>query len=145
MGTCSRYPYPRVYFFGIVATMIRRTSRAHRGTVSLAESESISPHVWSRRAFLALAAVPAAVGGPRALMAAPGKKIPLGLEMYTLKVEEQKDRLATLRTVAKMGYEGVEFWGPYVDWTAAYAKEVRKQLDDLGLACFSAHTRPSHW
>jgi sugar phosphate isomerase/epimerase len=78
-------------------------------------------------------------------MAAPRKKIPLGLEMYTLKAEEQKDRLATLRAVAKMGYEGVEFWGPYVEWTAAYAKEVRKQLDDLGLTCFSTHTRPSHW
>ena len=65
--------------------------------------------------------------------------------MYTLKDEEQKDRLATLRAVAKMGYEGVEFWGPYVEWTPAYAKEVRKQLDDLGLACYSAHTRPSHW
>ena len=105
----------------------------------------MTPHVWSRRAFLALATVPAAVGGARALMAAPRKKIPLGLGMYTLKDEEQKDRLATLRAVAKMGYEGVEFWGPYVEWTAAYARQVRKQLDDLGLTCYSAHTRPSHW
>ena len=105
----------------------------------------MTPHVWSRRAFLALAAVPAAGGGARALMAAPRKKIPLGLGMYTLKDEEEKDRLATLRAVAKMGYEGVEFWGPYVEWTPAYAREVRKQLDDLGLACYSTHTRPSHW
>ena len=106
----------------------------------------MTPHSWSRRSVLAaLAAAPAAIGGSRALMAAPRKKIPVGLGLYTLKDEEEKDRLATLRTVAKMGYEGVEFWGPYVDWKPAYAKEVRKQLDDLGIACYSAHTRPSHW
>src|SRR3982751_5695562 len=125
--------------------MSSRTSREYRDGASSMEGRSPTPHVWSRRAFLALAAVPVAVGGSRAVMAAPRKKIPLGLEMYTLRAEEEKDRLATLRAVAKMGYEGVEFWGPYIDWTAAYAKQVRKQLDDLGLACYSAHTRPSHW
>ncbi len=125
--------------------MSRQTSRQHRGTASLAESRTTTPNDWSRRAFLALAAASAAAGGSRSLMAAPRKKIPVGLGMYSLKDEEQKDRLATLRTVAKMGYQGVEFWGPYVDWTPAYAKEVRKQLDDLGIACYSAHTRPSHW
>src|SRR5215212_510288 len=118
--------------------MVRRASRECRSTAVLAESRSMTPHVWSRRGFLALTAAPAAVGTSRALMATPRKKIPLGLEMYTLKDEEQKDRLATLRAVAKMGYEGVEFWGPYVEWTAGYARQVRKQLDDLGLACYSA-------
>ena len=48
----------------------------------------MTPHVWSRRAFLALAAVAAVGGGARVLMATPRKKIPLGLGMYTLKDED---------------------------------------------------------
>ncbi len=38
-----------------------------------------------------------------------------------------------------MGYECVEFFSPYYDWTADHAKEVRKQLDDLGMKCYSTH------
>lgn len=38
-----------------------------------------------------------------------------------------------------MGYEGVEFFGPYFAWTEAFAKDVRRQLDDLHLPCFSTH------
>jgi len=105
---------------------------------------------FSRRTFLAAAgAVPLAAAFARAgepgPVPAPRKKIPVGLEMYTLKDEEQKDRMAALRAVAKMGYEGVEFWGPYFDWTPAYAKEVKALLDELGIACFSTHTRPPYW
>ena len=45
----------------------------------------------------------------------------------------------TLRTVAKIGYEVVEFYSPYFGWTFPFAKEVRARLDDLGLRCFSTH------
>ncbi len=38
-----------------------------------------------------------------------------------------------------MGYEVVEFYSPYFKWTPAYAKEVRTQLDDLNLRCYSTH------
>jgi sugar phosphate isomerase/epimerase len=38
-----------------------------------------------------------------------------------------------------MGYEVVEFWAPYYDWTPAQAKDVRKLLDDLGIKCNSTH------
>ena len=38
-----------------------------------------------------------------------------------------------------MGYEVVEFWAPYYDWTPAQAKDVRKLLDDLGIRCNSTH------
>jgi sugar phosphate isomerase/epimerase len=41
-----------------------------------------------------------------------------------------------------MGYPGVEFYGPYFDWTPAYAKDVRKLLDDLGIRCYSTHNSP---
>ena len=53
--------------------------------------------------------------------------------------ELQKDLMGTVRAVAKMGYEVVEFFSPYFEWTPAYAKEVRKLLDDLGIRCLSTH------
>jgi sugar phosphate isomerase/epimerase len=100
----------------------------------------------SRRVFLTLVgAAPFASALSEAAPPTPRKKIPVGLEMYTLKDEEQKDRMAALRAVARMGYEGVEFWGPYFEWTPAYAKEVRAQLDALGIACYSNHTRAEYW
>ena len=53
-----------------------------------------------------------------------------------------KDLPGTVTAVAKMGYEVVEFYAPYFDWTPAYAKEVRKLLDDLGIRCNSTHNNP---
>ena len=100
----------------------------------------------SRRAFLAAAgAAPLASALGEAGASPARKKVPVGLGMYTLKDEEQRDRMATLRAVARMGYEGVEFWGPYFEWTVAYASEVKALLDELGLACYSTHTRAAYW
>jgi sugar phosphate isomerase/epimerase len=75
---------------------------------------------------------------PVAALAA-GKQIPVGLELYSVRDELKKDEAATLQGVAKMGYECVEFFAPYYDWDAEHAKQVRKQLDDLGLKCYSTH------
>ena len=44
-----------------------------------------------------------------------------------------------MRAVAKMGYQVVEFYAPYFDWTAAQAKDMRKLMDDLGIRCNSTH------
>src|SRR5947208_93370 len=49
------------------------------------------------------------------------------------------DLPGTVRTVAGMGYEIVEFYAPYFDWTPAMARDVRKLLDDLGIRCNSTH------
>ena len=38
-----------------------------------------------------------------------------------------------------MGYEVVEFYAPYLDWTTETAKDVRKRMDDVGLKCHSTH------
>jgi sugar phosphate isomerase/epimerase len=70
---------------------------------------------------------------------AKGKHIPVGLELYSVRDELAKDLMATVTAVAKMGYEVVEFYAPYLAWTPAYAKEVRKHLDDLGIRCLSTH------
>ena len=92
------------------------------------------PLVLSRRAFLAAsaAAVPlaAAIGG---------KQIPIGLEMYSVRDDLQKDLPGTVSAVAKMGYQCVEFYAPYYDWSHDEAKQVRKQMDDLGIRCYSTH------
>jgi len=79
---------------------------------------------------------------PLALSAAGGKKIPIGLELYSVRNEMAKDLTATVTAVAKMGYEVVEFFGSYSDWTEDYAKQVRKLLDDLGIRCNSTHNGP---
>jgi sugar phosphate isomerase/epimerase len=96
----------------------------------------------SRREFLgALAAAPVAALASRSLASAQSgvSKVPIGLELYSVRDELKKDPQATLQAVAKMGYECVEFYATYYDWTPEHAKEVRKQLDDLGLRCYSTH------
>jgi sugar phosphate isomerase/epimerase len=67
------------------------------------------------------------------------KHIPVGLELYSVRGELAKDLMATVTEVAKMGYEVVEFYAPYLSWSPAYAREVRKLLDDLGIRCPSTH------
>jgi sugar phosphate isomerase/epimerase len=66
-------------------------------------------------------------------------KIPVGLELYSVRQELQKDDIGTLQAVAKMGYQVVEFYSPYTSWTPEKAKEIRKVLDDLGMRCLSTH------
>ncbi|MCC6588445.1 MAG: sugar phosphate isomerase/epimerase [Bryobacterales bacterium] len=87
----------------------------------------------SRRTFLAGSAA-----APFALSAAK-KKPPVGIELYSVRDQLKQDLFGTVKAVAKMGYEGVEFYSPYFDWTPAYAKDVRKLLDDLNIKCYSTH------
>src|SRR5881296_2704118 len=88
----------------------------------------------SRRSFLALAAA-----APFAATASQAKTTPVGLELYSVLNELKENLTETVRAVAKMGYECVEFYAPYFEWTPAYAKEVRKLLDDLSIRCLSTH------
>lgn len=80
--------------------------------------------------------------GPLAAAAAGAKKIPIGLELYSVRGEMKKDEVSTVRAVAKVGYECVEFYSPYYDWTTEQAKQMRKELDDLGVKCYSTHNSP---
>jgi len=102
----------------------------------------------SRRNFVALSgALTAALGLARTSVTgwsaesegASKKKIPIGLELYSVRGELGKDLRKTLDAVGKMGYEVVEFYSPYFKWTPPFAKEVRAQLDDLGVRCYSTH------
>jgi sugar phosphate isomerase/epimerase len=82
--------------------------------------------------------VTASAVAPLALSAA-GKNLPIGLELYSVRGELAKNLPATVTAVAKMGYQVVEFFAPYYQWTEDYAKQVRKLLDDLGMRCNSTH------
>ncbi len=93
--------------------------------------------MFTRRQFLATTAAAATVA-----VAAEPKHIPIGLELYSVRNELKKDLFGTVTDVAKLGYEGVEFYSPYFAWTADYAREVRAQLDGLGISCWSTHNGP---
>jgi len=90
----------------------------------------------SRRSFLSLAA---SASVALALPAAAKKRLPIGIELYAVRDELQKDLMGTVRKVAQLGYEVVEFYSPYTQWTTDYAKDVRKLLDELKIKCLSTH------
>ena len=92
---------------------------------------------FSRRSFLGFFAA-----APLLAALAGNKHIPVGLELYSVREDLKKDLMGTVRGVAKLGYECVEFFSPYYDWTLDYAKDVRKELDTLGVHCYSTHNGP---
>jgi sugar phosphate isomerase/epimerase len=92
----------------------------------------------SRRSFLAISAT-----APLwASLATAKENIPVGLELYSVRDDLKKDLPGTVRGVAKMGYQCMEFYAPYYQWTLDYAKGVRKELDELGVRCYSTHNGP---
>jgi sugar phosphate isomerase/epimerase len=76
--------------------------------------------------------------GPVSRLAAAegGKKIPVGLQLYSVRNECAKDLPAVLKAVSAMGYKGVEFAG----YHGRSAADLRKLLDDNGLVCCGTHT-----
>jgi sugar phosphate isomerase/epimerase len=101
--------------------------------------------VLSRRSFLAMsAAFPFALCG-FAQGAAKSNLIPVGLELYSVREALKKDPEGTVRAVAAMGYEAVEFYAPYFEWTEAQAKQMRKLMDDLGIKCYSTHNNEDYF
>ena len=62
-------------------------------------------------------------------------RIPIGLQLYSIRKDCERDLPGTLRAVAEMGYEGVEFAGYY----GRSAEELRKMVDDLGLKVCGTH------
>jgi len=88
----------------------------------------------TRRTFLASSATL-----PWVLRAQAAASIPVGLELYSVRNELERDPQATVRAVAKMGYQCVEFYAPYFEWSEEQTKQMRKLLDDLGIRCFSTH------
>ncbi len=92
----------------------------------------------SRRRALQLSAGAAAAAWavPLAREARGAGKVPIGVQLYSVRFLCEKDLPGTLKAVKAMGYEGVEFAGYY----GRSAAELRKLLDDNGLRCCGTHT-----
>jgi sugar phosphate isomerase/epimerase len=93
----------------------------------------------TRREFLgSVGAIGVALGLGAAPLAqaASSKKIPVGLQLYSVRDQCKNDLPGTVAAVAKIGYRGVEFAGYY----GRSAKELRKLLDDNGLVACGTHT-----
>jgi sugar phosphate isomerase/epimerase len=91
----------------------------------------------SRRAFLA-----STLAAP-AVLSAVARPVPIGLELYSVRDDLTKDLPGTLKGVGAMGYQVVEFFSPYYDWTPDYARQVRAMRDSDGLKCNSTHNSRS--
>ena len=63
-------------------------------------------------------------------------KIPVALQLYSVRKDCARDLPGTLEAVAEMGYDGVEFAG-YHDRTA---EQLSEMLEDLGLKVAGTHT-----
>ena len=88
----------------------------------------------TRRSFgkLSLGAITALAA--RNLFAATGK--PLGLQLYTIRNEAEKDLPGVLKAIHEIGYTEVE---PYWNIYNHPAKELKKSLADNGLTAPSGH------
>jgi sugar phosphate isomerase/epimerase len=64
-------------------------------------------------------------------------RLPIALQLYSVREDCAKDLRGTIAQVAQMGYEGVEFAG-YYDHSA---QELKQMLDDNGLVCAGTHTQ----
>src|SRR5260370_1816851 len=100
----------------------------------------MSSPLFSRRSFLAMSAMlPWAFKSAAAI-----NSIPIGLELYSVRDALKQDPEGTVRAVAQMGYQSVEFYAPYFEWSESQTKQMRKLLDDLGIRCFSTHNDSSY-
>jgi sugar phosphate isomerase/epimerase len=93
----------------------------------------------SRRSFITLSAML-----PLALRGAAASSVPVGLELYSVRNALKQDLQGTVRAVAQMGYQCVEFYAPYFDWTEAQTKDMRNLLDGLGVRCYSTHNNADY-
>ena len=94
--------------------------------------------IFSRRDVLRLgAATAAALALPRYTFGAAGKKPGIGVQLYSVRDACAKDFDGTLKEIAGLGFEGVEFAGYHkYDGKAA---DLKKKLDELGLKAAGTH------
>ncbi|MEK0314620.1 sugar phosphate isomerase/epimerase family protein [Cohnella sp. 56] len=60
----------------------------------------------------------------------------VGIQLYSVRDETEKDFIGTLEAIAAMGYQGVEFAG----YGGLEAEELKGHLDRLGLRAIASHT-----
>ena len=98
----------------------------------------------SRRRFLqsSLVGASAVLSGSVASLAmaeekTKRKKLPVGLELWSVRDSCQKDLPGVLKAVAEMGYDGVEFAHSFYGHDP---ESIRKMLDENGLKSCGMHT-----
>lgn len=64
------------------------------------------------------------------------KKLPVGVQLYSVRTDLEKDFYGTLKAVREMGYAGVEFYGEFYGNSMV---QVKKWCTELGLIPFSNH------
>ena len=89
----------------------------------------------SRRTFLVSAGAGVAAGTFMNPVWAAGGKVPLGIQLWTVKDEAAKDLEGTLRQVYAAGFREIEFAGFY----GKTAAEIGKLLKDIGFSLVSMH------
>lgn len=62
-------------------------------------------------------------------------RIPVAVQLYSVRDDAKNDLAGVLKAIAKMGYDGVEFAGFY----GHDAKSVKAMLDEYGLKAAGAH------
>jgi sugar phosphate isomerase/epimerase len=100
------------------------------------QNSEITRRQFVRRCALSVAGATFAAALPGSARAASGKKVLIGLQLYSIREQCQADLPRMLSTVSKIGYKGVEFAG----YHNRSAKELRKMLDDNGLVACGTHT-----
>ena len=88
------------------------------------------------RGAVALGSAALGLSLSRTARAVSGKRIPLGLQLYSLREQCKTDLPGMLSAVSKIGFKGVEFAG----YHGRTAKELRMMLDDNGLVACGTHT-----
>jgi sugar phosphate isomerase/epimerase len=77
-----------------------------------------------------------------ALAADPPKAMSIGFQLYTVRGELARSVPDTIKSVAQIGYQGVEFWA-YAGTPEVYqrysAADLRKILDENGVKCCGMH------
>ena len=62
-------------------------------------------------------------------------RIPIAVQLYSVRKDCERDLAGTLAAIARMGYDGVEFAGYY----GRSAETLRAMVDDLGLRVAGTH------
>ena len=68
--------------------------------------------------------------------------IPIGLQLYSVRGDTEKDLPKTLEAVADCGYAGAEPWGyngQSLDWLGHHCSDIRRLYDSNGLICCGIH------
>ena len=78
----------------------------------------------------------AKAGGEKCGKAHFCKKLPVGVQLYSVRTDLEQDFYGTLKKVREMGYAGVEFYGEYYGNSVT---QVKRWCTELGLIPFSNH------